>query len=100
MMPMLFYKAWRDSRSRFLAGALALFVFLVFVVWYQPDKVRLPGLAERTSSEYIDSLVGSFGKVIVSLLVILLGLGGLLREHAHRTAVFTLALPVSRAQLL
>ncbi|MGH7783539.1 MAG: hypothetical protein ACREO5_06845, partial [Candidatus Binatia bacterium] len=33
-------------------------------------------------------------------LTIFLGLGGLLREQAHRTAVFTLTLPVSRLRLL
>jgi ABC-type transport system involved in multi-copper enzyme maturation permease subunit len=50
---------------------------------------------------YIDSLVfGGTGKLVFVLPVIFLGLGGLLRERAHHTAAFTLALPVSRAQFV
>jgi ABC-type transport system involved in multi-copper enzyme maturation permease subunit len=40
------------------------------------------------------------GGLFFELMVIFLGLGGLLRERAHHTAVFTLALPVSRVQLV
>lgn len=98
---MLFYKAWRDTRTRFLTGLLALSVFFLFIVLYRPEMMgALSRLGERAYPEYIDGLLGSFGKMIFSLLAIFLGLGGLLRERAHRTAVFTLALPVSRAQLL
>jgi len=98
---MLFYKAWRDSRTRFLWGALALASFLVFIVLKLPEmEVTLAPLGGRAYRDYIDGMAGSFGKMIFGLLVIFLGLGGLLRERARRTAVFTLALPVSRAQLL
>jgi hypothetical protein len=55
----------------------------------------------HTYGEYIDSLVfGGFGKWVFVLPVVFLGPGGLLRERAHHTAAFTLALPVSRAQLI
>jgi ABC-type transport system involved in multi-copper enzyme maturation permease subunit len=98
---MLFYKAWRDTRARFLWGALALSLFLVLIVLERPQmQTSLLGLGGRAYSNYIEGLVGSFGKFIFGLLVIFLGVGGLLRERAHRTATFTLALPVSRAQLL
>ena len=52
-------------------------------------------------SQYVEPWVyDGLGKGLFILLVRFLGLGGLLRERAHHTAVFTLALPVSRAQLV
>jgi ABC-type transport system involved in multi-copper enzyme maturation permease subunit len=100
---MLFYKAWRESRARFLAAALGLLLYGAFMVFIRdenqaPFSVNLMG---NSYSEYIDNLVfDGLGKGLFVLLVIFLSLGGLLRERAHRTAFFTLALPVSRAQLI
>lgn len=100
---MLFYKAWCESRIRFLVAALAMAGYCAFMVifWRQnqaPFSVRMAG---HTYSEYADNLIfGSFGKVTFVVSVVFLGLGGLLRERAHRRAAFTLALPVSRAQLV
>jgi ABC-type transport system involved in multi-copper enzyme maturation permease subunit len=98
---MLFYKAWRESQARFLWGALALAVFCFFA-WYRIDlQISFPVRpAVDSYVAYIDTeIFGSLGKGLFVLLVIFLGLGGLLRERAHHTAVFTLTLPVSRRQL-
>jgi hypothetical protein len=94
---MLLYKAWRESRSRFLLGALALAWVIVSMVWFGPE---VEGGLARPPGEFVNALVGGIAKFIFAMLAILLGLGGLLRERAQRTAVFTLALPVSRAQLM
>ena len=99
---MLFYKAWRESRIRFLAAVIALTLWCAIVF---PDMagstdrlVRM--LRGQTFSQYIDFWVfNSLGHGLFLLLVMFLGVGGLLRERAHRTAIFTLALPVARAQL-
>ncbi|MGA3241523.1 MAG: hypothetical protein ABSG03_35120 [Bryobacteraceae bacterium] len=100
---MLFYKAWRESRTRFLVGALALAGYCAAVVF---NRIGTEGafserVVDHSYGEYIESLVfGGLGKLVFVLPAIFLGLGGLLRERAHHTAAFTVALPVSRAQLI
>ena len=104
---MLWHKTWRESRTRFLLSALALIAFCVFAVLYEPyiqagGNVPIPlHLRKGGHSEYIYNLVYSgTAKGLFALLVIFLGLGGLQRERSHRTAVFTLALPVSRFRVI
>jgi hypothetical protein len=100
---MLFYKAWRESQTRFLVGALTLAGYCAFMVLFRsgmegPFSERMLG---QPYGAYIDGLIfGGIGKIVFILPVIFLGLGGLLRERANHTASFTLALPVSRAQLI
>ncbi len=104
---MLWYKAWRESRVRFLVTALALIAFCVFAVLYEPyiqagSSIPVPlHLRKGVHSEYIYNLIYSGqAKGLFALLVIFLGLGGLQRERSHKTAVFTLALPVSRLRVI
>jgi ABC-type transport system involved in multi-copper enzyme maturation permease subunit len=100
---MLFYKAWRESQTRFLVGALALAGYCALMAsnWSGTERAFSERVVGHSYGEYIDSLVfGGFGKLVFVLPVVFLGLGGLLRERAHHTAAFTLALPVSRAQLI
>jgi ABC-2 type transport system permease protein len=103
---MLWYKAWLESRTRFLITAGTLAMFCLFVVLFQNQiQARgspIPsGLRGHVYSEHIYNLIYSgTAKGIFSILVIFLGLGGLLRERAHGTATFTLALPASRLRLL
>jgi ABC-2 type transport system permease protein len=102
---MLWYKAWLESRTRFLITAGTLAVFCLFVVLFQNQiqaQGSLPsGLRADLYSQHIYNLIYSgAAKGIFSILVIFLGLGGLLRERAHGTATFTLALPASRLRLL
>jgi len=100
---MLFYKAWRESQTRFLVGALTLAGYCVFMVLNRSgtESAFSERVVGHSYGEYIDSIIFSgFGKWVFVLPVIFLGLGGLLRERAHHTAAFTLALPVSRAQFI
>jgi ABC-type transport system involved in multi-copper enzyme maturation permease subunit len=84
---MLFYKSWRERQALFLAGVLASAAYCVFMAFQSGPQGTL---SARVFS----------GSLFFELLVIFLGVGGLLRERARHTAVFTLALPVSRVQLV
>src|SRR5579863_8850746 len=103
---MLWYKAWVESRIRFLLIAVCLTLFCAAVVLFHgrtgpvlTDALR--GLRSRTFSENIYKLVYSgTAKGMFAILVIFLGLGGLRRERTHGTAIFTLALPATRFQMV
>ena len=103
---MLWYKVWRESRMRFLLIALVVSLLCVSAVLLEPivQTRDLPvpiHLRRGVYSEYIYNLVFSgMAKGLFAMLVIFLGLGGLQRERTHNTAVFTLALPVSRGRLI
>jgi ABC-2 type transport system permease protein len=97
---MVWWKAWRESRERFLAAAIVLAGFCLSTV----SRARLdfpprlePYLPYTT---FIWRGVYNGPNVIVFVIVsVALGLGGLMRERATGTAPFTLALPVSRTAL-
>lgn len=102
---MLWYKAWRESRTRFIVIASALVGFCLFAVLFH-DRIQsnvtypLRGLRGNSYSEHIhDFIYSGTAKGVFGILVIFLGLGGLLRERTYRTVMFTLALPVSRLRL-
>lgn len=100
---MLWYKAWRESRTRFVVIALTLAGFCLFAVLFhsQIQTSGSPLPAGRAYSARIHHLIyAGAAKGTFAMLVIFLGLGGLLRERRHHTAVFTLALPVSRLRLV
>jgi ABC-2 type transport system permease protein len=97
---MLCYKAWLESQTRFLLGALTIAGLCVGFVLFHRDGVRV---FERppTYVEYIWELVyKGYLRELFVLLALLLGVGGLLRERDFGTASFTLALPVSRLRLV
>jgi len=102
----LWYKAWIESRTRFILIAVCLTVFCAAVVLFhgQVEPVlteALRGLRSRTFSGHVYSLVYSgTAKGMFAILVIFLGLGGLGRERTHGTAFFTLALPATRFQII
>jgi hypothetical protein len=95
---MLAYKAWRESRGRFLAGAAALTFFCVLTA--TADLSLYPPYERPTYAQFVWRRVydGNIRLVFV-LLTVMLGLGGLRREQATGTAAFTLALPVGRRRL-
>lgn len=103
---MLWLKAWRESRVRFLLIALTLSTLCAFAVLFEPymQQHQLPialHMRKGVYTEYIYNLIfGGTAKGVFALLVIFLGLGGLQRERAHNTVGFTLALPVSRIQVI
>ena len=97
---MLWYKAWRESQTRFLLSALTMAGLCVVFVLFHGER---NGISDRplTYMEYIWRIVyKGYLRELFVLLALLLGVGGLLRERDWGTAGFTLALPVSRLHLV
>lgn len=103
MAPLLF-KAWRESRGRFLISAALLAMICVFGVFFRVSLMKVFVPDERFVGDpyisYIYRLVYSgTARGLFAIMVMVLALGGLQRERLHRTVGFTLALPVNRARL-
>jgi len=104
MLPLLF-KAWRESRGRFLISVALLAAICVFGVLCRDSLMRVivpdGPFAGDAYTGYIYLLVYA-GKArgLFGIMVMVLALGGLQRERLHGTVGFTLALPVSRARLV
>ncbi len=97
---MLWFKAWRESRARFALSAVLVAGFSVAGVVLRPGGFSFVPFRNPTYSGQIYNLIYSgTAKGMFAILVIFLGQGGLLRERATSTALFTLALPASRARL-
>jgi hypothetical protein len=93
---MLGYKAWLESKARFLVSACTIAALCIgFVLLNNHGAV----FADRSKSyiEYIWRIVyKGYLRELFAILALLLGVGGLKRERHYGTAGFTLALPVSR----
>jgi hypothetical protein len=98
---MLAYKAWRESRTRFLVSAVAL-AWGCYVVLLIQRGVRAQVHPPMPYARYLWSAVykGNGVRDLYIVLVLTLGLGGLLQERARGTAGFTLGLPVSRSRVV
>ncbi|MGA2427512.1 MAG: hypothetical protein ABSH13_03335 [Candidatus Acidiferrum sp.] len=93
---MLWYKAWLETRTRFLVSLGFLVIILTFFVHHAESILpREP----KASTYELMFFAHSYLAGLWMLCVILLGMGGLLRERAAGVSSFTLALPVSRARL-
>jgi ABC-type transport system involved in multi-copper enzyme maturation permease subunit len=90
---MLWYKAWQESRTRFVVIAATLTGFCLFAVLFHTQSGAYSARIQHLI--YKGTAKGMF-----AMLVIFLGLSGLLRERRRRTAVFTLALPVGRLRIV
>ena len=98
---MLVYKAWRESRARFLVSAGALVVVCASFVLFHRDVRGGSGDEPVTYPVYIWRITyKGYLRELFIVLAVFLGLGGLARERDHRTVGFTLALPVTRWRLL
>jgi ABC-2 type transport system permease protein len=96
---MLWYKAWRESRARFVVSAVTIAGLCVGFVVFHRDSAEI---VDRpiTYAEYIWRIVyKGYLRELFVLITLLLGVGGLLREQDLGTAGFTLALPVSRPRI-
>jgi ABC-2 type transport system permease protein len=95
---MLWYKAWLETKSRFLIALIGITLICSYVVLHS-DRNTYPF---TTASWYNGAL--NFGHSILVLTwivaVTLLAMGGLLREKASGASTFTLALPVGRTRLI
>jgi len=93
----LWYKAWLETRARFLISLASLVVILAFFVHHAESILpREP----RGNTYELFFFAHFYLAGLWMLSVILLGMGGLLRERAAGVSSFTLALPVSRAHLM
>ena len=93
---MLWYKAWRESRTRFLLSAVTIAGLSAGFVVFHRAAAEISD-KPLTYMEYIWRIVyKGYLRELYVLLALLLGVGGLLRERDFGTAGFTLALPVSR----
>ena len=99
---MLYLKSWYESRIRFLLSLIFLCgisssIVLYFAYMHQHDRFQ-----SRQSLEYAHYIWeilfkgGNSVREMFVFIVLFLGMGGLLRERAHGSAAFSLALPVSR----
>jgi ABC-2 type transport system permease protein len=95
---MLWFKAWLETRSRFLICLIGITALCSFAV-YHGDRQAL----SYTTPDYYRYVLFN-GHAMLSeswvLAVTLLMMGGLVREKAAGTSSFTLALPVSRRRLM
>lgn len=101
----LWIKAWRESRARFLSSAVAISFFCVAFLLGARRSFPLPEMPDVPlpySAFVWETLYGGtpWTTLLFTLIALILGLGGLMRERVFKTAAFTLALPVSRLQLV
>lgn len=106
---MLWYKAWLETRARFVTSlaTLTLFcaVFVHHALWVT-NSGRF-GIAQgltrpQWKADFYRLLFVSQQYVVIMwiLAVVLLGMGGIVREGANGTSSLTLSLPVSRARIM
>jgi len=93
----LWYKAWLETRSRFLTCLATLTIFCAVFVGHAQGLIRSEWNADYNRLLFVTQ---QFIVVIWILGVVLLGMGGIVRERAIGTSSLTLSLPVSRARLL
>lgn len=94
---MLFYKAWLETRSRFLACLATLVLFSGIFVHHAQAYVRPQWTSDFHRLLFVNQ---QFLVIMWVLAVVLLGMGGIVREKAVGTSSLTLALPVTRLRLL
>jgi ABC-2 type transport system permease protein len=95
---MLWYKFWLESRLRFLLSLAGLVLFAAFFVLITDRYGVLPKPAKEYHMQLFIAHQYLVGLWMLS--IVLLGMGGLLRERATGISQFTLALPAERIQLV
>jgi len=97
---MLFYKAWLESRTRFLLSGITMAALVALFVFMNRDVRADVAYLNTTYAQYLWSAIyKGYLRDIFVIVVLLLGMGGLGRERAYGTSGFTLTLPVSRWRL-
>jgi ABC-2 type transport system permease protein len=95
---MLWYKAWLETRSRFLISLIGMVALCsLFVVHGDRDAIY------EVSTDYYNFVLFAGHEILTMMWVLavtLIMMGGLLREKAAGSSTFTLALPVSRKRLM
>jgi ABC-type transport system involved in multi-copper enzyme maturation permease subunit len=95
---MLWYKAWLETRSRFLISLIAM-VVLCAVFVHHGDRDAI----DQVSPDYYNYVLFVGHQMLATMWVLavtLIMMGGLVREKATGASAFTLALPISRRRLM
>lgn len=95
---MLWYRAWLETRTRFLIALLGILCLCSYSVLHGERQAE--SWSGISYYNYVLSNAYAMLSVMWLLAVILLMMGGLLRERSHGCALFTLGLPVSRRRLM
>jgi ABC-2 type transport system permease protein len=95
---MLWYKAWLETRARFLVSLLGMAILPSWFVLHE-DRAAGKLLGENWSYRPLQGGHSLIAAMWIAA-VVLLTMGGLLRERAAGTASFTLSLPVARITLM
>lgn len=95
---MLWYKAWLETRARFLVMFIGVTILCSTLVWR--GELRSESWSGTAYYNYVLHSNQGMLALIWILAVSMLMMGGLLRENASGAASFTLALPVSRHRLM
>ena len=94
---MLFYKAWLESRSRFLLSVLAIGgLSIMFVLLNKSVRDAITPEAITYQNYIWKAIFKGHLRDIFVILALMLGMGGLERERSYGTAGFTLTLPIAR----
>ena len=95
---MLWYKAWLETRTRFLIALIGITVLAGIFIWRQ-DRDALP----TSGMPYYYFVLAGGHRILAmlwSIAIMFVMMGGLVREKVVGASLFTLALPVSRARLM
>ena len=96
---MLWYKAWRESRVRFLLILVFMTAYCILDIFYFKYGHPVPSFARY--AVYVWFYINNKMRAISSFIYIpLLGMGGLLWERGRGTAPLSLSLPASRTRLV
>jgi ABC-2 type transport system permease protein len=97
---MLWYKAWLETRTRFAISLIGIIGLCGYFLQRQ-DRQRLHWTNQKLRY-YYEAFFGTHQMVAVLwvVAVVLLAMGGVVREKAVGSSSFTLALPVSRARIM
>ena len=101
---MIWYKVWRESRTRFFIGAGVIIVLCLINVLFErrlmPELVRDRPYVHTYGQYLYWKVFGGQVRGMMQTVCLLLGLGGLQRDRKQGTLGFTLALPVGRTHLI
>ena len=98
---MLWYKAWLETRTRFLVCLVTITAFCAFYVHLTLDLPHVGATKVHDIYYYrVLFLAHDYVVALWVICVVLMGMGGIVREKANGVSSFTLALPVSRLKLI
>jgi len=93
----LWYKSWLETKPRFLTSLATLTLFCAVFVYHAQGLIRPEWTLDLNRLLFVNQ---QFLVIMWVLSVVLLGMGGIIREKAIGTSSLTLALPVGRMRLL